>query len=57
MKEFFNLRKLKLKEIANEEISESVYIFSYADEDGSYGSALEHGELFNKLKHIRISKH
>jgi hypothetical protein len=57
MKEFFNLRKLKLKEIANEEISESAYIFSYADEDGSYGSALEHGELFNKLKHIRISKH
>ena len=57
MNKFFNLRKLKLKEIAKENIEESAYIFSYADEDGSYGSALEHGDLFSKLKHIRISKH
>lgn len=61
MKEFFNpnFRKLKLKKINNEVIVDpgALYIFHYADEDGSYGSALEHGGLFNKLKYIRISKH
>lgn len=31
--------------------------FSYADEDGSYYSALEHGDLFEKLPHICISHH
>ena len=54
---FFNIRKLKLKKLNNEEITEAIYIFHYADEDGSYGSALEHGDLFRKLKHVRISKH
>jgi len=28
-----------------------------SDEDGSYGSALEHGGLFDNLKHIVISNH
>ena len=59
MKEFFNVRKLKLKKINNELINDEgvLYCFSYADEDGSYGSALEHGGLFNNLKHITVSKH
>ena len=58
MKEFFNLRKLKLQKINNESVESGVlYIFEFSDNDGSYNSALEHGDLFNKVKHIRISKH
>jgi len=58
MKELFNIRKQKLKKINNEPIDDVLfYIFSYSDNDGSYGSALEHGSLFNKLKNIRISHH
>jgi hypothetical protein len=33
------------------------YIFHYADEDGSYGSALEHGPLFDKMPCLAISNH
>lgn len=33
------------------------YLFSYADGDGRYYSALEHGGLFENLKHIKISHH
>ena len=33
------------------------YKFRYSDEDGTYGCALEHGGLFNKLPHIVISEH
>jgi len=34
-----------------------LYLFTYADEDGTYFSALEHGNLFDKLKYIKISHH
>lgn len=58
MKEFLNVRKLKLKKINKETIEDiALYIFEYSDQDGSYGCALEHGDLFHKLKHVRISKH
>jgi len=58
LKEFFNTRKLKLQKLNNEPVDGGVlYCFSYADEDGSYGSALEHGGLFDNLKHIIISNH
>ena len=58
MKEFFNIRKLKLQKINNETVETGVlYIFEFSDNDGSYNAALEHGNLFNKLKYIRISKH
>jgi len=61
MEEFLSIkkiRKLKLQKISNKPIDDLfLYIFHYADEDGSYGSALEHDGLFNKVKHIRISKH
>lgn len=53
----FNLRKLKLQKINGEEINEAMYIFEYSDNDGSYFSSLEHGDLFRNLKHVRISKH
>jgi hypothetical protein len=31
--------------------------FEYSDNDGDYGSALEHGDLFRRLPHLRISHH
>lgn len=31
--------------------------FSYSDNDGAYYSALEHGDLFEKLPHFQISHH
>lgn len=34
-----------------------VYELVYADEDGSYGCAMEHGDVFQNLSHIRISHH
>ena len=33
------------------------FTFSYGDDDGEYGCALEHGDLFDKLPHQRISCH
>jgi len=33
------------------------YEFSYADENGSYEGALEHGGLFDNVPNIRISHH
>lgn len=56
--EFFNMRKNKLKKLNNEQVDDIVfYIFEYSDNEGPYFTALEHGNLFQNLKHIRISKH
>lgn len=55
--EFFNTRKNKLKKLNNEPTDEVFYCFSYADDDGSYFSALEHGDLFENVKSISISNH
>jgi hypothetical protein len=34
-----------------------VYVFSFSDNEGDYQSALEHGDTFENIKHIRISCH
>lgn len=34
-----------------------IYVFEYADEDGDYYCTLEHGGIFDKLNHMRNSKH
>lgn len=34
-----------------------VFRFEYSDNDGNFGSNLEHGNIFRKLPHVRISKH
>lgn len=31
--------------------------FEYSDNDGAYFTALEHGPLFSKIKHLRVSHH
>ena len=43
-----------VKEITDESY---IYLFEYADENGSYFSEMEHGNIFAKLPHITISKH
>jgi hypothetical protein len=41
-----------------EENQESYFFeFSYADEDGKIGTAMEHGDLFNNVPGFRISHH
>ena len=58
LKEFFNMRKLKLQKIDNKPIDGAVlYCFEYSDNDSGYHSALEHGGLFDKLKYIEINNH
>lgn len=58
IRDFFNLRKLKIQAIEGKELSDVVlYCFNYADEDGSYGNALEHDGLFNNLRHLTVSYH
>lgn len=32
-------------------------VFHYADEDGGFFCTMEHGDIFNKLEHMRVSKH
>jgi len=34
-----------------------IYILEYSDEDGPYFAEIEHGDIFYKLKHIKISRH
>lgn len=53
-----NIRRQKLQHLNGiKDFNKIYYIFSYADEDGAYYSALEHGTLFDKLKHVKISNH
>jgi hypothetical protein len=35
----------------------NIYIFEYSDNSGSLYCAMEHGGLFDRIKHLRISKH
>jgi len=58
LKEFFNVRKLKLQVIDGKEVNDGVmYCFSFSDNDGEYYSALEHDGIFNKLKNITVNCH
>jgi hypothetical protein len=57
LKEFFNIRKFKLQKLNDEPIDSVLYCFSYSDNDGTYNASLEHGGLFDNLKHIIISNH
>lgn len=34
-----------------------LFEFDYGDDDGSFFSVMEHGEIFRRLPHLRISKH
>jgi len=34
-----------------------LYKFNYGDDDGSFFSVMEHGDIFRRLAHLRISNH
>jgi hypothetical protein len=50
-------RQKVIKEFNEQNPDTYIYCFEYADDNGSYFGALEHGGLFNALPHIVISRH
>jgi len=46
-----------VNKVIDENIGKFVFVVSYSDNDGDYFCALEHGNLFEKLKHYQISHH
>lgn len=40
-----------------EHADSAIYTFEFSDNEGSYGCALEHGNLFENLPHIQVSRH
>ena len=44
-------------EFSSENAGAKFFEFHYSDNDGSYGTDLEHGDLFSNLPHIRVSHH
>lgn len=47
----------KMKDFLEKHKGKTICVFNYGDEDGSYYCALEHGDLFSPLEHVRISNH
>jgi hypothetical protein len=52
-----DLNENELYEFIKENNNTFVYIFSYSDEEGQFGSEMEHGGTFDELPHIRLSHH
>lgn len=50
-------RNKKSKEFLNANPGCTFYRFEYSDNDGTYYAALEHGNLFRRLPHVRFSHH
>lgn len=36
---------------------ETIYFFEYSDNDGAFGAYLEHGDIFEWFRHLKISHH
>lgn len=51
------IRKKIMDKFLKENKSKVIYVFSYADEDGPFGSVMEHGGIFDNLTHVTISCH
>jgi len=49
--------KAILKQFMKDNSDATFYVFEFSDNDGSYFSALEHGNVFRKLNHIQTSYH
>lgn len=56
-KEEERLSKEEAEKFLDENQENYFFVFKYADENGSYGAALEHGDLFYRLPHITINEH
>lgn len=54
-----NRAKEKMKHLIEKEgwKNKVIAIYEYSDNDGELQTAMEHGNLFRRLPHIRISKH
>ena len=52
-----DLEENELYQFIKENNNKFVYIFDYSDEEGEFGSELEHGGTFDELPHIIISHH
>ena len=56
-KEETRLLDIKVDEIIRDMKNKFICIYEFSDNDGKFYSALEHGDLFRRLQHIKISKH
>jgi hypothetical protein len=45
------------KQFKNRNKGKVIYTFNYSDNDSEPGSAMEHGEIFRNLDHVRVSRH
>jgi len=52
-----NFIKETLQDFLDKNKNKAFYIFEYYDNEGSFGAALEHGDIFRNLPHVRINKH
>ena len=55
--ELCDLDENELNQFIKNNNNKFVYIFDYSDEEGTFGSEMEHGGTFDELPHIRISHH
>lgn len=49
--------RLKEKFLSGLSKKYNLYIVTYSDNDGDFGTLMEHGGVFDDIPHIRISKH
>ena len=54
---FFNMRKAKLQKLEGKETAEAFYVFNFSDNDGTLDTALEHGNIFDRLEYRTFSHH
>lgn len=52
-----DLEENELHKFIKENNNNFIYFFDYSDENGEFGSEMEHGGTFNELPHIRLSHH
>lgn len=55
--ELDRLVKDQLRKFMHKNRKSFVYRFEFSDNDGEYFSALEHGDLFERLPHVKCSHH
>lgn len=52
--EYYEACKTRVREICGDK---KVFAVTYSDEDGSFNSAMEHGNFFDNVEHKRVSHH
>ena len=65
--EMWNRREKRLRELSQRTIDKfvqrkdvqdcNIYVVEYSDNDGVLKTAMEHGDLFNRIPHLKVSKH